>query len=121
MAACKIVASQNQWNVSIAIVDEAGYLLRLERLDGAVLQSPEIAILKAKTAALSRVPTKALEEVVKERPSTVSFPNRLSVQGGLPILYEGECIGGVGVSGVKSHEDETVAGAGINALQLKRV
>jgi glc operon protein GlcG len=119
IAACKVAASQKRWNVSIAVVDEAGYLLHLERLDGAVLQSPEVATLKARTAALARVPSKSLEDVVKERPAVTTFPGRLPVQGGLPIMYQGECVGGIGVSGVKSHEDESIASAGLEALQQK--
>jgi len=116
MASCQKAAEENNWNVSIAIVDEGGYPICLERLDGAGLPSAEIAILKARTAALSRVPTKALEDVAKDRPATTTFPGRLPVQGGLPILYQGSCVGGIGVSGVKSHEDEIVASAGLAVL-----
>jgi len=116
IAAAKFEAVRNNWKVTIAVVDEGGYLLQLERMDGAVLQSPEIATLKARTAALSRVPTKFLEDVTKERVATVAFPGRLPVQGGLPILYEGECVGAIGVSGVKSPEDEQIASAGLAAL-----
>ncbi len=112
MAASKAEAVKNGWKVSIAVVDEGGYLLHLERMDGAVLQSPEIATLKARTAAISRTPTKLLEDVAKERPGTLTFPGRLPVQGGVPLFYEGECVGGIGVSGVKSPEDEQVALAG---------
>jgi len=116
IAAAKSEAEKNNWKVSIAVVDEGGYLIRLERMDGAGLQSPEIATAKARTAALSRVPTKALEDVTKERVATVVFPGRLPVQGGLPIFYKGECVGGIGVSGVKSPEDEQIASAGVAAL-----
>jgi glc operon protein GlcG len=116
VTAAKLEAVKNNWKVSIAVVDEGGYLLHLERMDGAVLTSPEIATLKARTAALARVPTKFLEDVTKERTATLMFPGRLPVQGGLPILYEGECVGAVGVSGVKSPEDEQIASAGLGAL-----
>ena len=114
--ACKAEAEKNQWKVSIAVVDEAGFLVHLERADGAGLQSPELATLKAKTAAIGKAPTKALEDVVKERPAVALMPGRLPVQGGVPILHHGECVGGIGVSGVKSHEDEIIALAGLNAL-----
>ena len=117
IAACTAEARKNNWNVSIAIVDDAGFLLHLERLDGAVAQSATIATCKAQTAAATRLPTKALEEMVKERPATVAFPGRLAVQGGLPIMHQGECVGAVGVSGVKSHEDEQIAKAGLQALE----
>lgn len=116
MAACKAEAAINNWLVSIAVTDEAGYLLHLERMDGAPLPSPEIAMLKAKTAAIAKAPTKVLEDIVKDRPAVGLMPGRLPVQGGVPILHNGECVGGVGVSGVKSHEDEIVAIAGRDAL-----
>ena len=116
VTAAKLEAVKNNWKVSIAVVDEGGYLIHLERMDGATLASPEIATMKARTAALSRVPTKFLEDVTKERTATIMFPGRLPVQGGLPILYEGECVGAVGVSGVKSPEDEQIASAGLGAL-----
>jgi glc operon protein GlcG len=117
VAACKVEAVKNKWNVSIAVVDDGGFLVHLERLDGAVAQSALIATSKAQTAAATRTPTKVLEEIVKERPATVAFPGRVAVQGGLPIMYQGECVGAVGVSGAKSHEDEQIAGAGLKALE----
>ncbi len=114
--AAKAEAEKNNWLVTIAVVDEGGYLMHLERMDGAPLPSAEIAFLKAKTAAIAKAPTKALEDVVKDRPAVALMPGRLPVQGGVPVLYEGECIGGIGVSGVKSPEDEVVALAGRAAL-----
>jgi glc operon protein GlcG len=102
--------------VSVAVVDEGGYLLRLERNDGAGLQSPEVATMKARTAALSKAPTKRFEDMVRERPGILRFPDRLPLQGGLPLMHEGECVGGIGVSGVQSHEDEEIAAAGVAAL-----
>jgi glc operon protein GlcG len=116
VAAAKIEAAKNNWNVTIAVVDEGGYVLHLDRMDGAGYHTAEIAALKARTSAIFRTPTKALEDTAKERPGTLAFPNRLPVQGGLPIMFEGQCVGGIGVSGVKSHEDEQVAQAGLNAL-----
>ena len=116
VAACKAEAEKNKWNVSIAVVDEGGYLLHLERADGAPLPSPEIATGKARTAAIARTATKVLEDVAKDRPATLSFPGRMPVQGGVPLMYQGECLGGVGVSGVKSPEDEQVALAGSAVL-----
>ena len=116
MAACKAEAAKNNWKVAIAVVDEGGYLLHLERVDGAPLPSAEIATLKARTAAIAKAPTKALEDIVKERPAVGLMPGRLPVQGGVPIIHEGQCVGGIGVSGVKSPEDEVVALAGRAAL-----
>src|SRR5580698_3800976 len=117
VAASKAEAAKNKWNVTIAVVDDGGFLVHLERLDGAVGQSALIATSKAQTAAATRAPTKVLEEIVKERPATATFPGRVPVQGGLPIIYQGESIGGIGVSGAKSHEDEYVASAGLAALE----
>ena len=116
IAAAKAEAVRNNWKVTIAVVDEGGYLLQLERMDGAGLQSPEVATLKARTAALSRMPTKFLEDMTRERVAMVVFPGRLPVQGGLPFFHEGECVGAIGVSGVKSPEDEQIAAAGLAAL-----
>lgn len=116
MAACKVEAAKNKWAVAIAVVDDGGYLLHLERVDGAPFQSPEIARLKAFTAAVSKMPTKTLEDIVKERPAVALMPGRLPLQGGIPIMHEGQCIGGIGVSGVKSPEDEIVAQAGLKAI-----
>jgi glc operon protein GlcG len=116
IAAGKAEAMINGWNIAIVVVDAGGYPIHMERMDGAPLQAPAIAQGKAFAAAISRTPTKTLEEVVKERPAVVMMPDRLAIQGGVPIIYEGECVGGIGVSGVKSHEDEVVALAARAAL-----
>jgi glc operon protein GlcG len=116
-AACKAEAAKNKWNVTIAIVDDTGYLLYLERLDGAGPLTAEIAAGKAKTSAISRRPTKFWEDRVKERPAFLKAPVPTPIQGGIPIMAQGECVGAIGVSGVQSHEDEQVASAGVAALQ----
>jgi glc operon protein GlcG len=116
VAAAKSEAERNNWKVTIAVVDDTGYLIHLERMDGAGYHTPEIASLKARGSAIFRTPTKALEDAAKDRPGTIAFPGRLPVQGGLPIMHQGECVGGVGVSGVKSHEDEQIAQAGLAAF-----
>jgi glc operon protein GlcG len=74
--------------------------------------------LKARSAAVTHRPGKTWEEAAKQRPGVLNFPDAFPIQGGLPILYQGEVIGAVGVSGVQSHEDEQVAAAGIAALGL---
>jgi len=114
--AARAEAEQRKWNVTIAVVDDGGFLLALERMDGAPNLSPEIATRKAWTSAMVRQPTKAMEDMVKERPALVGFPGQLRVQGGLPIQVEGDWVGAVGVSGVASHEDEQIARAGLAAL-----
>jgi glc operon protein GlcG len=116
IAAAKIEAAKNQWPVAIAVVDDSGFLLHLERLDGASVATPEVATLKARTAAVSRAPTKTTEDMVKDRPAILSLPGRVPVQGGLPIFHQGECVGAIGVSGAKSHQDEQVAQAGVAAI-----
>jgi len=116
VAACKAEAMKNKWNVSIAVVDDAGYLLYLERLDGAGPVTAEVATEKATTAARTRRPTKFWDDRIKERPSFMKFPGLVPLQGGVPIMYQNECVGAIGVSGVQSHEDEQIAYAGAAVL-----
>jgi len=116
--AAKVEAQKNKWPVTIAVVDEAGILLMLERMDGTRAQTAEVATLKARSAAVTHRPGKTWEDTVKQRPGVLNFPDAFHVQGGVPILYQGEVIGAVGVSGVQSFEDEQVASAGIAALGL---
>ena len=115
-AACKAEAEKNKWSVTIAIVDDAGILLYLDRLDGASAPTAEVATAKAKTSAVTRRPSKFWEDRIKDRPAFLNFPGVLQIQGGLPILHQGECVGAIGVSGVQSHEDEQIAQAGVTAL-----
>ena len=116
-AACRAEAEKNKWNVTVAIVDDAGFLLYLERLDGAGPMTAEVAAAKARTAAVTRRPTKVWEDLVKDRPAMMKFPDNLPIQGGVPIMAQGECVGAIGVSGVQSQQDEQVASAGIAALK----
>ena len=116
VAACKSEATKNKWSVSIAVVDEGGYLLYLERLDGAGPVTAEVATEKAVTAARTRRPTKFWEDRLKERPAFMKFPGVLPLQGGVPVMYQNECVGAIGVSGVQSHEDEQIANAGASAV-----
>ena len=114
-AACRAEAQKNTWNVTFAIVDDAGFLLYLERLDGAGPMTAEVATAKARTAAITRRPTKVWEDLVKDRPVMMKFPDNLPIQGGVPIMYQNECVGAIGVSGVQSQQDEQVATAGAAA------
>jgi glc operon protein GlcG len=117
MAACIAEAQKNKWAVTIAIVDDSGAALLLERLDGAGAISATVAMGKAQTSALTKRPSKFFEDRVKERPGFVTFPTPgVMFQGGVPIVHQGECVGAIGVSGVQSHEDEQVAQVGVNAL-----
>ena len=116
VTACKAEAQNNKWNVSIAVLDEGGYLLAFHRMDGAAPISAEVAIGKARTSAMTRRPSKFFEDRVKERPAFVNFPAGILIQGGVPIMHKGECVGAIGVSGVQSHEDEQIANAGVAVL-----
>ena len=116
MDACKTEARKNNWAASIVIVDDAGALLMAERLDGAAGISAEVALRKARTSAVTRRPTKFWEDRAKDRPGFLTFPADVMLQGGVPLMWEGECVGGVGVSGVQSLEDEQIALAGVAAL-----
>ncbi|MEN9330276.1 MAG: putative protein glcG [Pseudomonadota bacterium] len=117
-AAAEAEALRNQWAVTIAIVDDGGHLLWLQRLDGAPPISAHIAPAKAHTAALGRRESKVYEDVINGgRYSFLSAPDiRGMLEGGVPILKDGQVIGAVGVSGVKSSEDVQIARAGIAAL-----
>jgi uncharacterized protein GlcG (DUF336 family) len=116
MAACKAEATKNKWKVGIAIVDDAGFLWAFERIEGAGRVTSTVALGKARTAAMMGRPSKMMEDRIKDRPAFLLFPDILPIQGGMPILVDGECVGAIGVSGVQSHEDEQVASAGIAAL-----
>ena len=116
-AAAEAEAKKNSWNVAIAILDDGGHLLHLIRMDGASPFNARTAIAKGKTAAESRRSSQVWQERIKAgRISMLGMPGITPVQGGLPILVEGAYVGGVGVSGVQSHEDEQIAAAGIKAL-----
>jgi glc operon protein GlcG len=116
MSACRAEALKNKWNVSIAILDDGGYLVAFHRMDGAPPISAEVSIGKGRTAAMTKRPSKFFEDRVKERPAFANFPAGILIQGGVPIMHRNECVGAIGVSGVQSHEDEQVAQAGVNAL-----
>jgi glc operon protein GlcG len=109
-------ATKNKWNVCIAILDDGGHLLHLARMDGATPANAEIAIEKGRSAALTRRSTKMWEDRIAGGRMVMLKMPVLPVQGGLPIMSDGTCVGAVGVSGVQSHEDEQVAAAGIQAL-----
>ena len=119
-AAAEAEAFKNNWPVTIAVVDDGGHLLWLQRLDGAAALSAHIAPAKAHTAALGRRESKAYEEVINGgRTSFLSAPAVSGMlEGGVPIMKDGQCLGAIGVSGVKSTEDAQIARAGIAALGL---
>jgi uncharacterized protein GlcG (DUF336 family) len=115
-AAAEAEAKKNKWNVTIAILDDGGHVLLLTRMDGAAPVTAQIAAEKGRSAAVARRSTKVSEDrIAAGRVVLLKMPV-LPVQGGVPILVQGECVGAVGVSGVQSHEDEQVCNAGIAAL-----
>jgi glc operon protein GlcG len=119
-AAAEAEALAHHWAVSIAIVDDGGHLLWLQRLDGAAPISAHIAPAKANTAAMGRRESKVYEDMINGgRMSFLTAPDLKGLlEGGVPILKDGHCLGAVGVSGVKSTEDAQIARAGIAALGI---
>ena len=116
-AAAEAEALANKWNVTIAIVDDGGHLLSLQRLDGAAPMTAMLAPEKARSSALGRRTSKSMEDMINGgRYSFLSAPVQGMLEGGEPIMIDGQCIGAVGVSGVKSSEDAQIARAGIAAL-----
>jgi glc operon protein GlcG len=117
-AAAEAEAVANQWSVTIAIVDDGGHLLWLQRLDGTPPISAHIAPAKAHTAALGRRESRIYEEIINGgRTSFLSVPEvQGMLEGGVPIMIDRHCVGAIGVSGVKSNEDAQIAKAGIAAL-----
>jgi len=115
-AAAEAEARKNNWNVCIAILDDGGHLLHLARMDGATPANARIAFEKGRTAAETRRSTANWQERVAKRIELLRMPEVTPVQGGVPIVVDGTCVGAVGVSGVQSHEDEQIAAAGIKAL-----
>ncbi len=118
LAACEATATKNAWKVVIAIVDDGGHAILLQRLDGAQWSSIETALGKARAAVAWKRPTRLLEEMVNNgRHAFLSVPGPFAfLQGGLPIEAGGQVIGAIGVSGVKASDDEIVAAAGIASL-----
>lgn len=119
-AAAEAEALRNAWAVTIAIVDDGGHLLWLQRLDGTAPISSHIAPAKARSAALGRRESRIYEEMINQgRTSFLSAPVLEGMlEGGVPVFIDGQCVGAVGVSGVKSAEDAQIAKAGIAALGL---
>ncbi len=118
-----LVAAENEallhdWKVSIALVDEGGHLLGMLRLDGASPMSAQMAVSKAVTSAFGRRDTKVFEDIINNgRHSFLSAPGLSGMlEGGLAILLSGQCVGAIGVSGVKSNEDVQIAKAGLDAF-----
>lgn len=116
--AAEAEAARNQWNVAIAIVDAAGELILFHRLDGVQPVSLDIALRKARTAARFRRPTKALQDAVEAgRTVLLAIDGILPLEGGIPVVVDGQVIGAIGVSGVTSQQDAQIAQVGLAALR----
>ena len=117
LQAARSEAQQQGWAVAIAVVDDGGHPLALERLDGCAPIGAYIATEKARSAAIGRRETKGYEDMVNGgRSAFLSAPLVTLLEGGVPVLVDGQVVGAVGVSGVKAEQDAQVAKAGIAAL-----
>lgn len=101
---------------TVALCDDGGHALRLYRMDGTGAMTPVVAAAKARTAALMRAPSGALTARLKDEPELLRLTEYLPMPGGLPIIYDGQCIGAIGISGGSAAQDEAIAEAGRAAL-----
>jgi uncharacterized protein GlcG (DUF336 family) len=116
-AAAEAEAKKNNWNVVIAVVDDGGHLVYLQRIDGTQTGSIDVAIQKARTAQAFKRPTKVFEDAIAGgRNALLALHGALPLEGGLPIVVGGQLVGAIGVSGVKSTEDGQIAKAGADSL-----
>ena len=116
-AAAEAEARKNNWNVVIAVVDDGGHLIYLQRIDGTQTGSIDVAIQKARTAQAFKRPTKVFEDAIAGgRNALIALHGALPLEGGLPIMVGGQLVGAIGVSGVKSTEDGQIAKAGADSL-----
>jgi glc operon protein GlcG len=116
-AAARAEAEKNRWPVVIAVVDDGGHLMYLERMDGCQKASSRIAEKKARSAILFKRPTKAIEDVVLGGRSVMMvMPGAVPIEGGVPLVKDGHFLGAIGVSGVQSSQDGEIARAGAAVL-----
>jgi uncharacterized protein GlcG (DUF336 family) len=116
-AAAEKEAAANKWNVVIAILDDGGNLVYLQRMDGTQIGSVEVAIEKGRSAVKFKRPTKAFEDALKGgRQAILRLPGAIPVEGGIPLMKDGTVIGAIGVSGVQSFEDAQIASAGVKVF-----
>lgn len=119
MAAAEREANANQWPMAIAIVDSTGHLVLFQRIDQTQLGSMEVSVAKAMTAVRFRRPTKVFEDAIAAGGAGVritTMPGVTALEGGIPIVLNGQVIGAIGVSGMLSSQDAQVANAGLAAL-----
>jgi len=116
VTACRHEAERQGFRVAIAVVDEAGSPLYLERLDGALPIAASVAIGKAQTSAAMRMASGAVADLLREMPGLMSVHAGIALRGALPLTWQGECVGAVGISGMDEGQDEQLAAAGVAAL-----
>ncbi len=117
-SAAQVEAKKNNWNVVISVVDDGANLVYLEKMDGTQIGSIEIAQMKARTAIKMKRPSKAFEDMIAGgRNAVLKLPDVLGVEGGLPLMVDGQFVGAIGVSGVTSAQDGQIAAAGVKALE----
>ena len=117
-AAAEEVANKNNWNMFVAVVDDGGNLMYLERMDDSQLGSLDVSIAKARCALLFKRPTKVMEDAVAGgRTVVMTLPNAVPVEGGLPLMAYGKIVGAIGISGATSPQDGIVAKAGADELE----
>ena len=117
-AAAEQESARNNWAMFIAIVDDGGNLMYLERMDDSQLASLDVSIAKARSALLFKRPTKALEDAVAGgRAVVMTLPNAVPVEGGLPLMAYGKIVGAIGISGATSPQDGIVAKAGVDEME----
>jgi uncharacterized protein GlcG (DUF336 family) len=116
-AAAEKHALDNKWNVCISIVDDGGHLIFFQRLDGTQTGSVLVSQRKAQTAIAFKRPSKVFEEgVAGGRNALLALPGAVPLEGGVPLVVDGEMIGAIGVSGVTAQQDGMIAQAGADAL-----
>jgi len=120
LAAAKTEAVKNGWVVSIAVVDDGGHPLGFLRLTDAAPLTAQIASGKARTSALSRRESKFYEEIVKNGRTAFLSVDVTALEGAVPVIVDGHCVGAIGVSGVRSDQDAQVANAGVQAILQKK-
>jgi glc operon protein GlcG len=120
LAAAKTEAVKNGWVVSIAVVDDGGHPLGFLRLTDAAPLTAQIAFGKARTSALSRRESKFYEEIVKNGRTAFLSVDVTALEGAVPVIVDGHCVGAIGVSGVRSDQDAQVANAGVQAILQKK-
>ena len=116
-AAAETEATANKWNVVIAIVDDGGHLIYLQRIDNAPTGSIRVSQSKARTSAAFKRPSSVFDKMASARPALTSIPDAIFLEGGIPVVLDGRVVGAVGVSGASSEQDAQMAEAGIGALK----